>query len=345
MFEVERSIRVLDGAVAIFDAVAGVQAQSETVWGQARRYSVPAIAYLNKMDRDGASFEHTVAMIASRLSALPIPIQLPLFEAGRFEGVIDLLDMQVVRWQDHNGSQVLRHSIYNGEEDALIAKAEKAREEMIDLIADRDEAVMEAFMASPSDLPSALLRGGLRRIVVASKAVPVLCGASFRNKGVQPLIDAVVDYLPSPLDRPAIDASDEKGNLVKISPHGGRSSPSQQEEPNFCALAFKVVHHHQKGLLVYFRVYSGTAKSGMLLHNTTLDSKVSLFSSPLTTGFLWKMFKERLSKILSIHGEDMEEISEVPVGHIAAAVGLKDTRTGDTLVAQNKNALAWKLSG
>jgi len=277
MFEVERSIRVLDGAVVIFDAVAGVQAQSETVWGQARRNSIPGIAYLNKMDREGASFENTVAMIANKLSVVPVPVQIPLFENGRFEGVVDLLTMESLHWGDHNGTHLIRKSIYDGRrgsEDPNRRRAERAREEMTEIIADGDEQVMDAFLKT-SELPPELLRGGLRRMALASKCVPILCGSSFRNKGVQPLLDAVVDYLPSPLDRPPAIAVDVKGNKREVHP---RPSSTPQGEDPFCALAFKVVHHHQKGHLVYFRVYSGTATPGMTLHNSTLDTKVCFFT-------------------------------------------------------------------
>ena len=303
--EVERSLRVLDGAVAVFDAVHGVEPQSETVWRQADRYRVPRICFVNKMDRVGATLERTVEMLQSRLGAHPIVIQIPIGVESAFEGVIDLLTLETVHWADELGNEVVRAPL--GERHPLHDDAVLAREAMVEALAEVDDAVMAVFLeAGAAGVGLELIRAGLRRVTVANASVPILCGSALKNRGIQPLLDAVIDYLPSPLDMPPIKAVRKSGGEI-IERH-----PSPDEP--FLALAFKVLHDPHRGPLVFFRVYSGQIRLKDAIQNTTRDRK------------------ERPTKLLQVHANKTQEIEEVGVGNIAAAVGLRFTSTGDTLI-------------
>lgn len=313
MFEVERSVRVLDGAVAIFDGVAGVQAQSETVWRQARKYGVPVIAYINKLDREGASLERAADSMRVRLGARPLLLQLPLpTTLGVLEGVIDVVDMRVIRWTDPSGKAMQVVDLTPEEHPGLYAKALQARETLLEQLADADEAIMRAVLeegASAETVAGELLHGALRRVTLAGEGVPVVCGSSLRNRGVQPLLAAICRYLPSPLDRPPVRAVDmETGQHIAITPDG----------PDLCALAFKVVHDVQRGLMVYLRIYSGELTPATEVYNST------------------RQVKERVSRLLNIQADDMTEVGRVGAGNIVAALGLKDTCTGDTLLVPAK---------
>ncbi len=300
--EVERSLRVLDGAVALFDAVAGVQPQSETVWRQADKYRVPRIAFINKMDRVGADFAGSVQSIVDRLGARPVPVQMPVGAEDAFEGVIDLVEMKVIRYVDPLG--------LTWEEDAVPAEladaAEEARHALIEAVADHDESIMVAFLEDEAIEP-AQLRAAIRACTLDLSITPVLCGSAFKNKGVQPLLDAIIDYLPSPVDVPAIQGLDPRtGHEV--------TRAANLEEP-FAALAFKVMSDPYVGKLTYFRVYSGRLKAGSHILNAT------------------KGRKERVGRILQMHANHREERDEIGAGEIAAAVGLKQTTTGETVSA------------
>jgi elongation factor G len=300
--EVERSLRVLDGAVALFDAVAGVQPQSETVWRQADKYRVPRIAFINKMDRVGADFDGSVRSIVDRLGARPVPVQMPLGAEDAFEGVIDLVEMKLIRYVDPLG--------LTWEEDAVPAEladaAEEARHALIEAVADHDESIMVAFLEDDAIEP-AQLRAAIRACTLDLSITPVLCGSAFKNKGVQPLLDAIIDYLPSPVDVPAIQGLDPRtGHEV--------TRAANLEEP-FAALAFKVMSDPYVGKLTYFRVYSGRLKAGTHILNAT------------------KGRKERVGRILQMHANHREERDEIGAGEIAAAVGLKQTTTGETVSA------------
>ncbi|MCA9708212.1 MAG: elongation factor G [Myxococcales bacterium] len=307
--EVERSLRVLDGAVAVFDAVSGVEPQSETVWRQADRYGVPRVAFVNKLDRVGATLDLTVGMIRNRLGAHPVVVQLPVGLEAAFEGIIDLLRLQVLRFSGEHGEVVHAEPIGAGHPE--LSRATEGRAAMIEAIAEVDEEVQDLFLGDAgTDIPVEVLQAGLRRATIAGKGVPVLCGSSLKNRGVQPLLDAIVDYLPSPRDLPPVEAA-----LY------GEGGPSEQTVPRrpihgdpFLALAFKVIYDPHRGPLVFFRVYSGTAKLKDAIWNVTRGRK------------------ERLQRVLQIHANKTTEIEEVGPGDIAAAVGLKFTATGDTLV-------------
>jgi elongation factor G len=303
--EVERSLRVLDGAIAVFDAVHGVEPQSETVWRQADRYRVPRICFVNKMDRVGANLERTVEMLVSRLGAHPLVVQIPIGVESAFEGVIDVLTLETLHWTDERGTQLVRAPL--GESHPLHDDALLAREALVEALAEVDDEVMGVFLeAGSAGVGLDLLRAGLRRATIASVGVPVFCGSALKNRGVQPLLDAVVDFLPSPLDVPPIQAVRKSdGQLIERHP-----SP---DEP-FLALAFKVLHDPHRGPLVFFRVYSGQVRLKDALQNVTKDRK------------------ERPTKLLQVHANKTQEIEEVGVGNIAAAVGLRFAATGDTLV-------------
>ncbi|MCA9636649.1 MAG: elongation factor G, partial [Myxococcales bacterium] len=303
--EVERSLRVLDGAVAVFDAVSGVEPQSETVWRQADRYHVPRLAFVNKVDRVGATLDHTVEMLRSRLGAHPIVIQLPIGVESAFEGVIDLMTMETIHWTDELGAVVVRAPLT--EEHPLHDDAVLAREAMIEAIAEVDDELTTIFLEQGSaGISLDELRAGLRRVTIANAGVAVLCGSALKNKGIQPLLDAVIDYLPSPLDLPPVKAIRKAdGAMVERKP--------SIDEP-FLALAFKVLHDPHRGPLIFFRVYSGQIKVKDAIQNVTRGRK------------------ERLTKILQIHANKTQEIDTVSVGNIAAAVGLRFTSTGDTII-------------
>ena len=300
--EVERSLRVLDGAVAVFCAVGGVQPQSETVWRQATRYSVPRVAFVNKMDRTGADFERVVDQIKDRLGARPVPVQLPIGAEENFEGVIDLVKMKAIYW--HNENMGVTYDAKDIPDD-LLAKAEEAREFMVESAAEASEELMDAYLET-GELTDEQIYEGLRAGTLANDIVPCLCGTAFKNKGVQALLDIVVQVMPSPVDVPAI-----KG-ILDTEEEAVRNS--NDDEP-FASLAFKIATDPFVGTLTFFRVYSGVLKSGDTVYNPV------------------KGKKERVGRILQMHSNSREEIKEVRAGDIAAAVGLKDVTTGDTLCA------------
>jgi elongation factor G len=299
--EVERSLRVLDGAVAVFDAVAGVQPQSETVWRQADKYKVPRIAFINKMDRTGADFFASVKSMVDKLGANPVPIQLPIGQEENHRGVIDLVEMRAITYEDDLGEKVTVGEIPA----ELVEQAHEYHHLLIDAIAEHDDELTETYLTDESLVTSEMIRRALRAGTLADALTPIVLGSAFKNKGVQPLLDAVIDYLPSPLDVPAISGLDPKTD----------ETLTRDADPNapFSALAFKVMTDPFVGKLTYFRVYSGSIKSGDRVLNTT-------------TG---KM--ERISRILQMHANHREEREEIGAGDIAAGVGLKQTTTGDTL--------------
>ncbi|MFP5405449.1 MAG: elongation factor G, partial [Gammaproteobacteria bacterium] len=300
--EVNRSLRVLDGAVFIIEGVAGVQPQSETVWRQANKYKVPRIAFVNKMDRVGADFFRVQQQIRDRLKGNAVPIQIPLGAEEHFEGVIDLVKMQAIRWDD--ASQGVRFEYQDIPAD-LVPLAEKWRETMVEAAAEATPELTEKYLEGET-LSEAEIKTALRLRTVRGEIQPMLCGTAFKNKGVQPLLDAVIAYLPSPVDVPAIDGFKPGDESVKIERHPDASDP-------FAALAFKIMTDPFVGQLAFFRVYSGSVNSG----DTVLNSV--------------KNRKERLGRILQMHANQREEIKEVRAGDIAAAVGLKDATTGETL--------------
>jgi elongation factor G len=304
--EVERSLRVLDGAVAVFDAVAGVEPQSETVWRQADKYHVPRIAFINKMDRMGADFERAVGMIAERLGANPVCVQLPYGKEDKFKGVLDILRMRAIVWEEETLGAAFR------EEDipaALVPAAQQARERLLEAVADRDEQVMHKYVAG-EPVTAAEIHGALRKATLAQHVVPVLCGASFKNKGVQPLLDAVVAYLPSPLDMPPVEGKHPKT--------GTTERREATEAAPFSALVFKIMADPFVGQLAYFRVYSGALDSGSYVYNSTRGTK------------------ERVGRLLRMHANKREDVKRVSAGDIAAAVGLRNAKTGDTLCIEHK---------
>jgi elongation factor G len=299
--EVERSLRVLDGAVGVFDAVAAVQPQSETVWRQANRYRVPRIAFVNKMDRVGADFDNCVTQIRERLAANPIAIQMPVGVEDAFRGVVDLVEMKTILWRDE---ELGAHFDVYPIDGKLLAHAKAARDKMIEQIAEVDDAVMAKFVAG-SEPTAAELRAGLRRATIANKAVAVICGSAFKNKGVQPLLDAVVDFLPSPADVPAMSG-------IHPETEKPETRRAADDEP-FSALAFKIMNDAFVGQLTFFRVYSGTLDAGSTVYNAT------------------KGKRERIGRLLRMHANKREDIKTIEAGNIAAAVGLRVTTTGDTL--------------
>ncbi|MGA3216690.1 MAG: elongation factor G [Acidimicrobiales bacterium] len=298
--EVERSLRVLDGAVAVFDAVAGVEPQTETVWRQANKYRVPRMCFVNKMDRVGADFDRTVAMIRDRLEAMPAVVQLPIGAEGTFEGVIDLLKMKALVWGEGMGETWETREIPA----ALLPGAEDARHALIDVVSNFDDNVMERYV-SDEEITADDLRKALRRATIASEVVPVLCGSAFKNKAVQPMLDAVVDYLPSPLDVPPTEGLEPRTDKEITREH-------RDDEP-FSSLAFKIMSDPFVGKLTYLRVYSGTLEKGTTVLNSSRDRK------------------ERIGRILQMHANHREDRDAVYTGDIVAVVGLKSTTTGDTL--------------
>ena len=297
--EVERSLRVLDGAVAVFDAVAGVEPQTETVWRQANKYAVPRVCFVNKMDRIGADFPRAVAMIRDRLDAVPAVIQLPIGVEGGYQGVIDLLRMEALVWDDDMGEKWRTEPVPA----ELEAEAESARHDLVDVLSNYDDTIMERYVGD-EDITEEDLRRALRRATIASQIVPVLCGSAFKNKAVQPLLDAVVDYLPSPLDVP---------DALGTTPGGEPAERKADDAEPFSALAFKIMTDPYVGKLTYLRVYSGSLNKGASIQNST------------------KGRKERVGRILQMHANHREDKEAIFTGDIVAAVGLKDTSTGDTL--------------
>ncbi len=304
--EVERSLRVLDGAVAVFDANAGVEPQTETVWRQADKYDVPRMCFVNKMDKVGADFYNTVKEIDTRLGAVPCVIQLPIGAEDEFAGLVDLIKMKAVIWD----SETLGATFHEEEIPAdLVDRAAEFREKLIDLVVDQDDAAMEAYLEG-TEPDAATLKACIRKGTIASEFVPVICGSAFKNKGVQPMLDAVVDYLPSPLD-----IGVTKG--MKVDSDEEENRMPTDDEP-FSALAFKIMNDPFVGSLTFARIYSGVVESGSYVHNSVKDKR------------------ERVGRMLLMHSNNREEIKEARTGDIVAFVGLKATTTGDTICVADK---------
>jgi elongation factor G len=303
--EVERSLRVLDGAVAVFDSVAGVQPQSETVWRQADKYKVPRIAFINKMDRTGANFFAAVQSMVDRLGANPVPIQIPVGQEDAHVGVVDLVEMRAIVYKDDLGQQFDVVDIPA----ELLEQAQEYHHQLIDAVSNFDDEVLEAYLTDESSVTPEILRRAIRTGTLSDEITPVLLGSAFKNKGVQPLLDAVIDYLPSPLDVPPVHGLDPKTE-------GDAERKASMDEP-FSALAFKVMSDPYVGKLTYFRVYSGRIKAGDRVLNTTTGKT------------------ERVGRILQMHANHREERDEIGAGEIAAGVGLKSTTTGDTLALES----------
>ena len=301
--EVERSLRVLDGAVAVFDGKEGVEPQSETVWRQADKYNVPRVCFVNKMDKLGADFYYTVKTIVDRLKANPLVIQLPIGAENDFEGVIDLVEMKALTWR----GEVDLGASYDIEDipAEMQAKADEYRAKIIEAVAETSDELMEKYFGG-EEFTTEEIKAGIRKLTINSEAYPILCGSAFKNKGVQPMLDAVLDYLPSPLDVPPVEGMDPKDEEKTLT---RKPSP---EEP-FSALAFKVVSHPFFGRLTYVRVYSGNLDSGAAIVNST------------------KGKKERIGKLFQMHSNKEQPVDQIRAGHIYAVIGLKDTTTGDTL--------------
>ncbi len=299
--EVERSLRVLDGAVAVFDAVAGVEPQSETVWRQADKYRVPRLAMINKMDRIGADFDRCIRMMKERLAANPVPVQLPLGREDGFRGIIDLVRMTAIVWdEDTLGAKYHEEPVPENFRDEVAA----ARETLMESLADVNDSLLEKYLGG-EEVEVGELSSAIRQATIGLKIVPVLCGSAFRNKGVQPMIDAVIDYLPSPLDVPPLSGIDPRDeSVVERKP---------DDKAPFCALAFKIMNDPFVGHLTFVRVYSGTLNSGDHVYNSTRHKK------------------ERIGRLLKMHANKREDIKTVYAGDIAACVGLKNAFTGDTL--------------
>ena len=305
--EVERSLRVLDGAVAVFDGKEGVEPQSETVWRQADKYDVPRICFVNKMDKMGADFYFTVQTIIDRLGARPLVVQLPIGAESDFLGVVDLLEMKAYVWPGDAKGDVTMGASYEVQDIPadLVEKAEQYRAELVEAVAEASEELMEKYLEE-GELTIPEIKAGIRQLVISGEAFPVLCGSAFKNRGVQPMLDAVIEYLPSPLDVPDVVGSNPSKEEEKL------TRKASAEEP-FAALAFKVAAHPFYGQLTYTRVYSGTAAQGQQVLNST------------------KGKKERIGKLFQMHSNKENPVEEITAGHIYAAIGLKDTTTGDTL--------------
>ena len=303
--EVERSLRVLDGAVAVFCAVGGVEPQSETVWRQADKYQIPRIAFINKMDRMGADFQACVRMMRDRLKTVPIPIQLPIGKEDDFQGVIDLITMKAIIYDPH--SLGTKYDVVDVPE-AYLEEASVAREYLVEKLSEGNDVLMQKFIDGHR-MTEEEIRQSLRETTLHLKGIPVLCGAAFRNKGVQPLLDAIIDYLPSPLDIPPVKGLDPKGQELTFSANNGHP---------LSALAFKIMNDPYTGQLTFFRIYSGSLKSGDSVFNSI------------------KGKRERIGRLVKMHANKREEIQEVAAGDIFAAVGLKYTTTGDTICSEKQ---------
>ncbi len=305
--EVERSLRVLDGAVATFCAVGGVEPQSETVWRQADKYNVPRIGYVNKMDRSGANFFDVVRQIREVLGANPCPIQIPIGAEENFKGIVDLIRMKAIYW--HDETMGADYSVEEIPAD-LLAEAEEWRDKMLEAVASSDDEIMEKYFSDPSTITEDEIRSAIRKATLKMEMNPVICGSSFKNKGVQPLLDAVCQYLPSPLDIPEITGHDPKDDTVTLS-----RKPSDDEP--LTALAFKIATDPYVGRLCYFRVYAGKMVTGSYVFNSRTNKK------------------ERISRLFQMHSNKQNPVEEVCAGDIGAGVGFKDIRTGDTLCDEN----------
>lgn len=309
--EVERSLRVLDGAVAVFDATAGVEPQSETVWRQADKYNVPRIAFMNKMDKTGADFEMAVQTMVERLGAHPIPVQLPMGAESDFAGVIDLIEMKAIRWLNPEGTEMVVEEIPTQWKD----KADEAREDMIEKIAEVDDEIMEMYLEGEE--PSIeQIHAALRRITIAGLGTPVFCGSAKMNLGIQPLLDGIVRYLPSPLDLPPVKGFDKAGNEIQVQP---------TENAPFVAYAFKIQTDPYVGKLTFLRVYSGKLEKGSYVINTT------------------KGVKERVSRLIFLHADKREDVEYVRAGDIVGVIGMKSTITGDTVCEENTYVILEKM--
>jgi elongation factor G len=303
--EVERSLRVLDGAVGIFCGVGGVQSQSETVWHQADRYNVPRIAFVNKMDRTGADFSAVLLQMQERLSSNIIPLHIPLGEEGDFRGMIDLIEMKAISFDDESLGSEMKIGDIPAE---LAVEAERSRAALIETVAECDEKVLEAYLENV-DVSADVLKPGIRRAVIANALVPVLCGSALRNKGLQQLLDAIVDYLPSPLDRPAIEGTDPK-TMEKDTREVSDSEP-------LSGLAFKMATDSYVGRLLFVRIYSGQIKTGQNIYNPRTRQR------------------ERVLRLFRVHADSRTEVDTLYAGEIGATVGLKSMSTGDTLCLEN----------
>ncbi|SHE74150.1 translation elongation factor 2 (EF-2/EF-G) [Marinitoga hydrogenitolerans DSM 16785] len=311
--EVERALRVLDGAVAVFDAQVGVEPQSETVWRQADRYHVPRIAYMNKMDKLGADFYNAVQTMIDKLGTNPLPIQIPIGAEADFEGVVDLVKMKAIYWISEDGAKFEYRDI----PEDLVEKADQYREDLITAISEYDEEIMELFFEG-EEIPEDKIKAAIRKGTIEGAFIPVICGTSFKNKGVQPVLDAIVDYLPSPLDLPPVKAYDERtGEFVKEL-HPDENGP-------FVALAFKIMVDPFVGKLTFARVYSGKLQKGSYVKNST------------------KGKKERVSRLMFMHSDQREEVDYIRAGDIVAIIGLKNTTTGDTLTEEGEDIVLEKL--
>ena len=306
--EVERSLRVLDGAVAILDAVSGVEPQTETVWRQADKYRVPRLVYVNKMDRVGADYFRCIEMLKSRLGAHPVPIQIPIGREDQYRGLVDLIDQVALVWQEDDETLGKEYTKAPVPAD-LAALVHEYREKMIEGLAEVDEHLVEKYVAS-APVSAAELKAAVRKGTIAMRLFPVICGASFKNKGVQPLLDAVIDYLPSPLDVPSVQGINPETRALE--------ERKASDDAPFAALAFKIMNDQHVGQLVFLRVYSGTLEAGSAVYNSTKDKK------------------ERVGRLLRMHANKKEEVEAVAAGDIAAAIGLKLTTTGDTLCDPGK---------
>ena len=311
--EVERSLRVLDGAVCVFDSVAGVEPQSETVWRQADKYGVPRMCFVNKMDRTGANFYRCVDMIKDRLGAVPLVIQLPIGSEADFKGCVDLIKMQAIVWEDESLGAKFNYSEIPSD---MLEKSTKYREELIETIVEMDDSIMEKYLEG--EVPSEeQIKNLIRKGTIDSKFVAVLCGSAFKNKGVQPMLDSVIDFLPSPLDVPAIKGIKYKSEDVEI-------RKSSDTEP-FSALAFKIMNDPFVGSLTFMRVYSGSVEAGSSVLNSVKDKK------------------ERFGRMLQMHSNSREDIKTAYAGDIIAVAGLKDTTTGDTLCDSEKGVILERM--
>ncbi|MDG1162568.1 MAG: elongation factor G, partial [Burkholderiales bacterium] len=310
--EVERSMRVLDGACMVYCAVGGVQPQSETVWRQANKYRVPRMAFVNKMDRQGANFFKVYEQTRTRLKANPVALQVPIGAEEKFEGVIDLVKMKAIYWDDASDGTKFEEREIPSE---LQAEADEWREKLVEAAAESSEEVMNKYLEE-GDLSESEIKEGIRLRTIAVEIVPMMCGTAFKNKGVQAMLDGVIDYLPSPLDVPAITGETEAGDPI--------DRKADDTEP-FSALAFKIMTDPYVGQLIFFRVYSGSLQAGDSVYNPV------------------KGKKERIGRILQMHANNREELKEVRTGDIAAAVGLKDATTGDTLCVQDKAVILERM--
>ena len=305
--EVERSLRILDGAVAAFCAVGGVEPQSETVWRQADKYNVPRIGYVNKMDRSGADFFEVVRQVRDVLGATPCPIQIPIGAEENFKGVVDLVKMKAIFW--HDETMGAEYSVEEIPAD-LVAEAQEWRDKMIETVAEHDDVVMEKFFDDPSTITEEELKRAIRTATLKMEIYPMICGSSFKNKGVQTMLDAVCAYLPSPLDTPEIKGKDPRDEEKEVVRHPVETEP-------LCALAFKIATDPYVGRLCFFRVYSGKLDAGSYVYNPRSGKK------------------ERISRIFQMHSNKQNPVDCISAGDIGAGVGFKDIRTGDTLCDEN----------